>query len=77
MWYEDVLDKPCKDLVGCLGILKGYFYMHLHICKTYCPLLAACCHFKLDRVNNIHDRLQSLWIYGLFYDALMTFAKDY
>ncbi len=77
MWCEDVLDKPCEDLVGCLGVLRGYFYMHLHICKTYHPLLAACYHLRTDEVDNIHDCLQTLWIYGLSHDALMAFAKDH
>ncbi len=77
MWCEDVLDKPCEDLVGCLGVLGGYFYTHLHICKTHRPLLATCCHFRTDRVDNIHDLLQMLWIHGLSHDALMDFAKDH
>ncbi len=77
MWCEDVLDKPCKDLVGCLGVLESYFYTHLHICKTHRLLLAAYCHLRTDGVDNIHDCLQTLWTHGLSYDALMTFAKDY
>lgn len=60
MWYKDVLDKLYEDLVGYLGVLGDYFYTHLHICKTHCPLLAACYHLKSDGVDNIHDYLQTL-----------------
>ncbi len=77
MWCEDVLDKPCEDLVGCLGVLGGYFYTHLHICKTQRPLLAACSHLRTDGVDDIHNCLQTLWTDGLSHVALMAFAKDH
>ncbi len=57
MWCKNVLDKPCKDLVGYFDVLRDYFYIHLHICKTHCPLLATCCHLKSDGVDNIYNCL--------------------
>ncbi len=77
MWCKDILDKPWEDLVECFGVLGGYFYTHLHICKTHRPLLAAYCHLKSDGVDDIHDRLQTLYTHGLSHDNLMAFAKDH
>lgn len=77
MWCEDVLKKPCRDLVGCLGVLGGYFYTHIFICKTHLPLLAVCCHLKTDSLEDIHDRLRTMWTNGLAYSDLMAFAKDH
>ncbi len=77
LWCKDVLNNLCDDLVGCLGVLGGYFYTHVYVCKTHRPWLGACCHLKTDNVDNIHDRLQTMWSHGLSHDALMPFAKDH
>lgn len=77
LWCEDVLNKLCDDLVGCLGVLGGYFYTHVHVCKTHRPLLAACCHLKTEGAIDIHDRLQTMWSNGLSHGELMAFAKDH
>ncbi len=37
LWCEDVLNNLCDDLVGCLGVLGGYFYTHVYVCKTHRP----------------------------------------
>ncbi len=77
MWYEDVLDKLCEDLIECLGICGGYFYTYLHIFKTHRPLLAACCHLRSNGVDYIYNCLQTLWTHGLSHNVLMTFVKDH
>ncbi len=77
MWCEDVLDKPCVDLVRCLGMLGGYFYTHMYICKIHLPLLAVCCHLKIDRLEDIHDHLCMMWTNDLSYNDLMAFAKEH
>ncbi len=71
------MDKPCEDLVRCLGVLRDYFYTHLDICKTHYPVLVAGCHLKSDGVDNIYVCLQILWSYGFSYDTLVAFAKDH
>ncbi len=41
LYCEDVLNNLCDDLVGCLGVLGGYFYTHVYVCKTHHPWLGA------------------------------------
>ena len=77
MWYEDVLDKPCVDLIGCLGILGRYFYTNLFICKIYLLLLAVCCHLKSDCLKDTHNHFCTIWTNGLAYSDLIVFAKDH
>lgn len=77
LWCENVLDKPCVDLVRCLGGLGGYFYTQIFICKTYLLFLVVCYHLKIDRLENIHKRLCTMWTNGLVQSDLMTFAKDH
>ncbi len=55
LWYEDVLNNLCNDLVRCLGILVRYFYICVYVCKTHRPCLENCRHLKIDQVDNIHN----------------------
>lgn len=55
IWFEDILDKPCVNLVGCLSIFRGYFYTHTFVSKTYLPLLAVYCHLKTDYLKDTHN----------------------
>ncbi len=77
LWCADVLNNLYNDLVGCLGVLGGYFYTHVYVCKTHRPWLGACCHLKTDNIDNIHDCLQTMWSNGLSHDALTAFAKNH
>lgn len=77
IWYEDVLNKPYVDFVGCLSVLGGYFYTNTFLCKIYLLLLAVCCHLKTNYLEDIHDHLRIMWTNGLSYNDLMAFAKDY
>ncbi len=77
LWCEDVLNNLCNDLVRCLGVLGGCFYTHVYVCKTHRPWLGACCYFKTNNVDDIHDCLQTMWSHGLSHDALTAFAKNH
>lgn len=77
IWFEDILDKPCVNLVGCLSIFRGYFYTHTFVSKTYLPLLAVYCHLKTDYLKDTHNCFCIVWTNGLAHSNLSAFAKDH
>ncbi len=77
LWGENVLDKPCVDLIGCLGVLGGYFYTHMFICKTHLSFLAICCYLITDYLEDINDCFRTMWTNGLSHSNLTTFTKKH
>lgn len=55
IWYENVLDKPCVDLVMCLDSFVRYFYTHIFVSKTDLLFLTLCCYFKINYPENTHN----------------------
>lgn len=61
IWCKYVLDKPCVDLIECLGILGGYFCINIFVCKPHLPLLAVYCYLKTNCPDDTHDHLRMMW----------------
>lgn len=77
IWFENILDKPCVNLVRYLSILGRYFYTHTFVFKTYLLLLAVYCHLKTDYLKDTHNCFRIIWTNGLTHRNLSAFAKDH
>ncbi len=75
LWCEVDLAQPYSDLVGCFGILGGYYYNPNVVCIPHLRLLAQCCQLKTERVEDLRYRVRQLCSNALSHDNLIRIAN--